>query len=375
MALSVHAFAQRNTNTGSDAGNSGADNTSIGYKSGDLITGAFNTFLGSYSGRIMASSSFSNTFLGAYSGYNAISGSNNFFGGSYSGYNNTTGRANVFLGSDAGKDNTTGNYNTAVGSYSEVGTTGTLNTFVGYFSGRSGNRNVMIGGHSGGEAATGDNNTYLGSYTGYYAPGSSNVFIGYYSGYNEIGSNKLYIENSNSALPLIYGDFATDKVGINSLPNTTHTLTVGGTIHSTGLFVNGVPVSGDMSLWNRTGNNVFTVSTTDNIGIGTTLANNPNSYKLAVNGKIGAKEVQIENTSATWADYVFKPDYKLMSIEEVELFINKNQHLPEIPSAKDIEEHGHKLGEMDVLLLKKIEELTLYIIHLKKEIEELKKRK
>lgn len=111
-----------------------------------------------------------------------------------------------------------------------------------------------------------------------------------------------------------------------------------------------------------------------NVGIGTSLANNPNNYKLAVKGKIGAQEVQVENTSTTWADYVFEPDYKLLSLSEVEKFVKLNKHLPEIPSAEEIRINGHKLGEMDVLLLKKVEELTLYVIELRKEIEEIKKK-
>ncbi|HEY8938506.1 MAG TPA: hypothetical protein VIM65_24970, partial [Cyclobacteriaceae bacterium] len=93
-----------------------------------------------------------------------------------------------------------------------------------------------------------------------------------------------------------------------------------------------------------------------NVGIGTSLTNNPNSYKLAVKGKIGAQEVQVENTSTTWADYVFEKNYKLMSLGDVESFIKSNKHLPEIPSADEVKENGHKLGEMDVLLLKKVEE-------------------
>lgn len=108
-----------------------------------------------------------------------------------------------------------------------------------------------------------------------------------------------------------------------------------------------------------------------NVGIGTTLAQNPFNYKLAVNGTIGAKEVRIENTSNAWADYVFENDYRLMPLSEVESFIKENKHLPEIPSKAEVAEYGHKLGEMDVLLLKKVEELTLYIIELKKEISSL----
>jgi hypothetical protein len=116
------------------------------------------------------------------------------------------------------------------------------------------------------------------------------------------------------------------------------------------------------------------LSGSGNVGIGTTLSNNDNNYKLAVNGKIGAKEVQVETNSSTWPDYVFNPSYKLLSLREVESFIALNNHLPEVPSAAEINAHGHKLGEMDVILLKKLEEVTLYLIQLQKENEALKNR-
>jgi hypothetical protein len=116
---------------------------------------------------------------------------------------------------------------------------------------------------------------------------------------------------------------------------------------------------------------VINIGEDQNVGIGTTLATNPNYYKLAVNGKIGAKEVQVENTSTTWADYVFEPDYKLMPLKFVQDFVKANKHLPEIPSAEDVKINGHKLGEMDVLLLKKVEELTLYLIEQNAKIEQL----
>ena len=107
------------------------------------------------------------------------------------------------------------------------------------------------------------------------------------------------------------------------------------------------------------------------VGIGTTLANNPNNYTFAVKGKIGAHEIQVENTSATWADYVFEKGYDLKTLKEIEEFIQENNHLPEVPSKKEIETNGHKLGEMDVILLKKVEELTLYMIEANKQIEKL----
>jgi hypothetical protein len=133
---------------------------------------------------------------------------------------------------------------------------------------------------------------------------------------------------------------------------------------------------GPISFWTSSsgiGSKKMTIGTDGTVGIGTAPTTNPNGYKLAVNGKIGAKEVQVENTSSTWADYVFKPDYKLMPLQEVETFVKANSHLPEVPSAEEIKVNGHKLGEMDVLLLKKVEELTLYVIDLKKEVEKIKK--
>ncbi|MGW9686770.1 hypothetical protein [Flagellimonas sp. 2504JD1-5] len=103
-----------------------------------------------------------------------------------------------------------------------------------------------------------------------------------------------------------------------------------------------------------------------NVGIGTS---NPGTWKLAVKGKIRAEEIKVETG---WADYVFKEDYDLPTLEEVERHIKEKGHLINIPSAKEVEENGILLGEMDKLLLEKIEELTLYVIEIKKEQEMLK---
>jgi len=104
-----------------------------------------------------------------------------------------------------------------------------------------------------------------------------------------------------------------------------------------------------------------------NVGIGTT---NPGSYRLAVEGKIGAREVNV--TTAAWSDYVFDENYPLQSLGDVENFIKENKHLPSIPSEAEVLKNGQNLGEMNMLLLKKIEELTLYVIESKKEINELR---
>jgi hypothetical protein len=99
-----------------------------------------------------------------------------------------------------------------------------------------------------------------------------------------------------------------------------------------------------------------------NYGIGT---DNPDE-KLTVNGKIHAKEIRVDATMVP--DYVFEDDYKLLSLNEIETFIKKNKHLPEVPSAAEAAKNGLELGEMNKILLKKIEELTLYVIDLQKQV-------
>jgi len=93
-------------------------------------------------------------------------------------------------------------------------------------------------------------------------------------------------------------------------------------------------------------------------------------FKLSVNGKIRAKEIIVETG---WSDFVFEENYYLRSIDEVETYITENGHLPDVPSADEVEENGINVGEMNALLLQKIEELTLYLIKQDKEIQSLKK--
>ncbi|MFC7526753.1 hypothetical protein ACFQRK_22540 [Parapedobacter sp. GCM10030251] len=100
-----------------------------------------------------------------------------------------------------------------------------------------------------------------------------------------------------------------------------------------------------------------------NVGIGTT---NPQA-KLAVDGGILATEVKVKTDIAV-PDYVFEPDYDLPALDEIEAYVKEHKHLPEIPSAKEIEKEGLDLAEMNLLLLKKVEELTLIIIEQNKRI-------
>jgi len=148
----------------------------------------------------------SNAIYGIYAGSLLTSGAQNTFIGQSAGKNTTTGSNNVFIGRAAGNNNTEANYNTFIGV--DAGNTTT-----------TGNNNVFIG------RAAGNNNT----------TGAGNVFIGYATGYYETGSNKLYIDNSTTATPLIGGDFSTNELTINGkLTVTGDIIANGGAIDITG---------------------------------------------------------------------------------------------------------------------------------------------
>ncbi|MDR0506374.1 MAG: hypothetical protein LBH32_06115 [Dysgonamonadaceae bacterium] len=113
--------------------------------------------------------------------------------------------------------------------------------------------------------------------------------------------------------------------------------------------------------------NRFTIMDNGNVGIGTISP----TAKLEVNGVIRTKEVKIE--TANWSDFVFKKDYLLPSLQSVSEHIESHGHLPDIPSEQEVMENGVNMGEMQVKLLQKIEELTLYVIEQNRTIEILKK--
>jgi hypothetical protein len=102
-----------------------------------------------------------------------------------------------------------------------------------------------------------------------------------------------------------------------------------------------------------------------NVGIGTTAISG--NYKLSVEGTIRTRKVRVD--PGTWADYVFESDYKLRPLKEVEQYIQQEKHLPEVPSAAEVKKEGLDLGDNQAVLLKKIEELTLYVIQQQKQLE------
>ena len=130
------------------------------------------------------------------------------------------------------------------------------------------------------------------------------------------------------------------------------------------IYTNQVPM-----YFSTNGQTRMTITPSGNIGIGTTT---PGSFKLAVEGKIGAREIKV-TLDNPWPDYVFNQKYPLMDIADLDKYISINKHLPGIPSAKEIKDaNGIELGQMTSKLMEKVEELTLYLIQLKKENDEIK---
>ncbi|MEN7550451.1 hypothetical protein AAG747_21205 [Rapidithrix thailandica] len=315
-------------------------NTSFGINAGSSDgVGIYNTLIGFAAGlsaQQATENAYYNTFVGAFAGRHNLSGYYNTFLGAMAGENNVTGVYNVYLGSLAGK---------TIASTPELEASN--NVLVGHQAGyylKASNGNVLLGRLAGcgsffaenGETLEsvsnqskdntilgnlagvyhneGDYNVFVGSQAGRWnRTGHRNVFIGYAAGSNENIQNishRLYIENSSSEIPLIYGEFDNNKVGINT---------------------NAVP----------------------------------DGYAFAVKGKAIMEGVKVElsgDGTGVWPDYVFSDNYKLKSLAEVEEFVRENRHLPEIPSAKEVEQNGIDVAEMDAKLLQKVEELTLYLI-------------
>ncbi len=151
----------------------------------------------------------------------------------------------------------------------------------------------------------------------------------------------------------------------------------------------GRPSMGGLNFWKPfpdgggAGNYSLFLKDDGKIGMGVTDDNSdgkfcatalPGGYRLYVNGGILTTKVKVANYCASsWADYVFEDKYELLPLSEVEAFIKANKHLPNIPSGAEIEKEGLDLAAMQSRQMEKIEELMLYMIEMKKEVEALKK--
>ncbi len=241
----------------------------------------------------------------------------------------STGGTNTAIGIDALKSNTAGSWNTATG-YSALRetTAGNGNSAFGMgalISNTQGHSNTAIGRYAMTANSTGDNNVALGHKTGYSATGDGNVFLGYEAGYNETGGDKLYIAN-NKLSTLIYGEFASGRVGINNT-NPSEALDVAGDVKAYSFIGDGSGLTNlpPSSLWTQDASNIYYNS--GGVGIGTQDAeyganlqvanrinimdhstNNPNLFI----GDSGMQYIQLQwNTSGDYAQFFTPSAYDI----------------------------------------------------------------
>ncbi len=241
----------------------GIDNTIVGRSAGFQNTvGSRNTFIGRRSGYDSNEDnnpSNDNTYVGHRAG-TASNTSNNTFVGSFSGeQNGSFNNSNVFMGYESGRNPVSGtaSYNVAVGNASGQYITKGNNVMIGYEAGQNVDQemgggvstqdNVIIG-YQAGKKNTFCCNTYIGKQSGTNNKGSGNVFIGNNTGGTLTStSNKLYIDNSSTTTPLIYGDFSANRVGINN-SDPDYALDVDGVINANTVACNGTSVCSDYRL-------------------------------------------------------------------------------------------------------------------------------
>ena len=406
-----------NTWYGNGTGNAGVHNTSIGNNSGASLTNSAvaNSLLGSFSGRFL-SSGHNNVLVGYSAGSNLTVGSHNVFLGHQSGNSNNSGENNVFAGKDSGLLNT-----------------GSGNVFLGTSSGNSseaGSFNVFIGNNAG-YNETGSNKLYIdnsntttpliyGDFSSSQLTVHGRLGIGIMNPTKQLEVNGDILLRNETGLKQIYtwnGEDENWRIGMNDTPgfvrglatsyvqyityrsnpgqgfaigvnggnssfeiagsnhtaffrgsvgigttSPTYKLDVNGALNATEIRLNGEIFN--PTVWTQSGADINYLQGT--VGIGTATV--PTGYRLAVDGNIMAEEIQIQ-LSHTWPDYVFEEDYDLKPLSEVEAFVKANKHLPEVPSAKEVASEGQRLGEMNAILLKKVEELTLYLIRQQATIE------
>lgn len=254
---------------------------------------------------------------------------------------------------------------------------GRNNVVSGYASVAMGNQNQVSGENASGfgqwnistgleSSALGIKNTSPGK--GSVAIGNSNsssgemsVSIGYTnlaSSYNAIALGKDNRAQGSIAIAIGKGNQATAAnafaLGIGSVASGINSFSIGRVVN---------PIGGSLKIGPSPTSYVF-INDVGNVSIGTTDAK---GHKLAVAGKVIAEEIKVK-LQGNWPDYVFNAGYSLMPLAQLEAFINTKGHLPNVPSAREVAENGIELGEMNKVLLRKVEELTLHLIELNKQL-------
>jgi trimeric autotransporter adhesin len=372
-------------------------NLFVGKNSGtSLSSGIFNTFVGENSGALTSTGN-NNLFAGYNAGSSNTSGSSNMFFGSNAGFSNISGLSNSFIGTNAGYSNTTGGDNLFIGSESgRLNVGGIANTFIGNVSGysnTSGTQNLFLGTLAGNNNISGSNNVCIGfnaMASGANAGSLTNTII---IGANATATTSNTIVLGNAATTVTGTGLGAGLSGLRfaNLTSASGTTAVGGnkvlSVDGTGNVVLVALTSGTVNsvggpvaekTWKDQDGYLYNNSTNGVVINGTGLDGN----SLIVKGGVLSKEVNVKvEGSESWPDYVFKPSYKRMTLDEVEKFININGHLPNVASATEMAVTGNNLNKTDIKLFEKVEELTLYLLEMKKaneaqnaEIQNLKKQ-
>ena len=316
----------------------------------------------------------SNIAIGQSSLFNNISGSDNIVLGRNSGYSLSSGNNNIFIGYDSGRSLTNGSYNTIIGRASFFNTPST-STSAGNDTSNSivladgvGNQRLFI--HSNGYTGIGLGNAVIPQnrleLDGGLSGTSGLRFRNYTSSSSTVSPNgKVLTLNADGDVVL-----TTDQGGSGGGSND-NIYTTDGTLAGNRT----VSMANNRLMFNTATNGAIYVGNTSNVNDNSNFPTTTGDYKLYVEGGILAEKVKVAlRSTASWADYVFENDYKLMPLQEVETYIKKHKHLPGIVSAEDLVENGLDVAEMQAKQMEKIEELTLYVIKQNKEIEILKKQ-
>jgi hypothetical protein len=244
-----------------------------------------------------------------------------------------------------------------------------VDTFVAHFSGNNLSNGVAIG-------TSAENTGIIQGYSKTFST-TSNIALQPYSGNLGVGvvnpSQKLEVGGSGlfngRVISTISGDIGGEIVINNPSKTANGTAKSWSIFNMTGGYGNSLQFWAYDNLGCAAGGlctNRFTIMDNGNVGIGVL---NPNN-KLDVKGTIHSQEVKVDMLD--WSDFVFKKGYNLPTLEEVEKHIAEKGHLENIPSEEEVLKNGIVLGEMNAKLLQKIEELTLYMIEMKKENERVK---
>lgn len=327
------------------------NNILIGLNAGAATTSSYNVAIGKAALKTNTTGSY-NVIIGDSSSYANTTGTFNIAIGAKALYANTTGNDNVAIGVETLKLNQNGIDNTAIGSaaaYSNI--SGGQNTVIGrtaLFYNQNGSNNTAVGYKAALNNISGNYNSVYGTKALYFnSGGGNNAAFGYKSLYNNQGSgNTAY--GTSAGLDNTSGINNT-YIGYNASGSATIS-------NSTAIGANAIVTAS---------NSIVLGSGTQNVGIGVTAP----VYKLDVCGTIRAKEIRVETG---WCDFVFAEDYKLRPLSEVETFINENKHLPDVTAGPVIEAEGLEVGKVSSQMIRKIEELTLYMIELQKQVDELK---